>query len=265
MEFFELMKNYDLEWHNEGGWNEESARRYQETGDIRIRNEILERNQRLVKRIASRYSRRTESLEFKDLVNEGNLGFMRALDKFEYGKAKVITYAAWWIRQYINRALANKDRMVRLPVRKEGLLRELTNARNDYEKAYGEEPSYERLSEITDVDPRKIRETFQLGEDAFSLDHPVNGDENITLGRSLADEISTSQYEKVEDRMLYDEAFEKFSDLEKDVLIRTFGLGREKMTLRAAGEELGKSPEGIRQIQMRALIKGRRTLEGDSR
>ncbi len=257
------MKNYDPEWHNEGGWNEESARRYQETGDVQIRNEILERNQRIVKRIAKVYSHRKGPLEFGDLVNEGNLGFIHALDKFEYGKGRVMTYAVWCIQQYISTAITKQNGG--LSIRKERLLWELTQVKNDYEKNHGKEPSYEQISDITHIDSRKIKETFQLGEGDLSLDHPVNGNEDITLGMTLADEKYSSQSKGVEEKILYDSVIEKLSDLEREVLVRTFGLGREKMTLRAAGEELGKSPEGIRQIQLRALTKGRRTLEGESR
>ncbi len=256
----------NLPSYSEEGWNnEEQARRYRESGneDKGLRNEIVVRNRGLVAKIAKKYENRTKLLEFHDLFQIGTLGFMHSLDKFEYDKGfKVITYGAWWIKQYIQREIWKYDRFLRLPVRKENHLINLARIRDEHIKIHGTEPTDKEFAEITGNDPKEMREMLQLDKGPLSLDYPLKEEGGSTFGSLLADERYLPSTQDVENKILLEMVFEGISPMERELLKYRNGFyGGRKNTLKKAGELVGRSLEGARQWEIKALKKAREILE----
>lgn len=230
----------------------------------RAKDKFVRANLRLVVTMARRYNR--GQLPLPDLIQEGNIGLMKAVDRFDPDRGfRFSTYASWWIRHAISRALADKGREVRVPVHMIDVYHKLKRTRQRFSTLKGREPTEEELAAEAEVPLEKIQRLRQCLLDAGpSLDSPVAGAEGRTVGELLEDESTPLPAEFLQARAMGDKVRELLSRLrpiEADVLRKRFGLDEgEPMTLREIGEQYSLSRERIRQLQEQALGKIRREL-----
>ncbi|HEX7839437.1 MAG TPA: sigma-70 family RNA polymerase sigma factor [Kofleriaceae bacterium] len=234
------------------------------------RNAFVKANLRLVVSIARRFNHGRMALA--DLIQEGNLGLMKAVERYDYRRGfRFSTYASWWIRHAISRALADKGREVRLPVHMIDAQHRLTKARRQLTGQLGRQPTSEELAEATDMPVDKIEKMRSwLLEQSISIDKPVGDDEGRVLGEVLEDpdreEVSPTgdlEWEALttEVRDLLRELLRDLRPIEADILRQRFGLGTEQeLTLKEIGDKYNLSRERIRQLQEQALVKMRRAL-----
>ena len=232
-------------------------------GDKKARSHMIKANLRLVVKIAQDYS--NYGLPLADLISEGNIGLMKAVERFDPEKGgKLSTYAAWWIKQSIKRALANQSKTIRLPVHMVDKISKMRRISNILTESLGREPTDEELGEELGLPRRKMAMLRRAAQRPTSLDAPLNDGERTDYGDVIGDERAVSPLDALADKNLHNQLgdlLEVLDDREQRIIDARFGLnGTKPLTLEEVGREFGVTRERIRQLQNVALDKMRRAL-----
>jgi RNA polymerase primary sigma factor len=233
-------------------------------GDKEARAKMIRANLRLVVKIAHDYN--NLGLPLLDLISEGNIGLMKAVERFDPAKGgKLSTYAAWWIKQSIKRALANQSKTIRLPVHLVDKISKMRRVALQMSEELGREPTDDELAEEVGMASAKVSQLKTVSIRPASLDAPISDDDTTEFGEIVGDEEALTPFEHLRDQNLRDEVADLISvldDREKKIIFSRFGLdGGKPKTLEEVGRKFGVTRERIRQLQNIALMKLRRALQ----
>jgi len=232
-------------------------------GDMAARDRMIESNLRLVVKIAKRYMNR--GLPFLDLIEEGNLGLIKAVERFKLSKeCRFSTYATWWIRQSIERALVNQSRTIRLPVHVSDDINKLIKITRELVRVYNREPQIKEVAEAMGVEPAYVRRLMVLLKKTFSIEHPMGENSDYSLIDTIEDTSVVNPLELAEWLNKYQiiaDLLATLNDNEKEIITLRFGLDdRDPQTLDTIGRQFGVTRERIRQIEAKSLEKLRALL-----
>ena len=237
-------------------------------GDKEARSLMIRANLRLVVKIAHDYS--NLGLPLLDLISEGNIGLMKAVERFDPAKGgKLSTYAAWWIKQSIKRALANQSKTIRLPVHLVDKISKMRRVSLQMSEELGREPTDEELAEEVGLSTAKVSHLKTVAIRPASLDAPISDDDSTAFGEIVGDDDALTPFEMLRDKNLHDEIgglLDVLDEREKKIIFSRFGLdGGKARTLEEVGKKFGVTRERIRQLQNIALAKLRRALQKKER
>lgn len=229
-----------------------------ENGDIEAKTELINHNLLLVVSIAKRYM--GHGIPLLDLIQEGNLGLMKAVDKYDYHKGyKFSTYATYWITQSISLAIKNQARNIRIPVHTINLIGEIKKVEKVFQQEHLRKPTEKEVAAILNLDKKKIKEAYTWMKDTSSLDVVVGEDEDTTIGSFIEDESVSADFdtiEKEECKKAILNILDTLNEREKTVIMKRFGINENRTrTLDEIGKELGITKERVRQIEAAALKK----------